>query len=180
MFFKISNIINSWPVLTTFLLALSAAVIVGSAWIFEFSGYQPCQMCLWQRIPYYITIPLLFFSSAAIALNIFSKRTLSFAIFGIGIIFVISVALAAYHSGVEWGFWPGPSSCGVSTAFPTIAAKDLLAAISDIKPPSCDEAAGRFLGLSFAGWNFVASVMLSIASFVTANAISTKNEVLVQ
>ena len=35
-------------------------------------------------------------------------------------------------------------------------------------PPSCDEAAGRFLGLSFAGWNVLASAALAAIGYRAA------------
>ena len=38
-----------------FIVAL--ATIIG-AWIFQFSGYDPCPLCLMQRWPYYAVIPL--------------------------------------------------------------------------------------------------------------------------
>ena len=32
-------------------------------------------------------------------------------------------------------------------------------------PPSCDKAALRVLGLSFAGWNAIASLILAVVAF---------------
>ena len=42
--------------------------------------------------------------------------------------------------------------------------------IDAIRPPSCDEAAGRFLGLSFAGWNAVASALFAAVALRSAVA----------
>ncbi|MFL5200634.1 MAG: disulfide bond formation protein B, partial [Microvirga sp.] len=40
-------------------VALGAAATVGGALIFEHAfGYVPCKLCLIQRNPYYIAIPL--------------------------------------------------------------------------------------------------------------------------
>jgi len=40
--------------------------------------------------------------------------------------------------------------------------------INDVIPPSCDKAALRVLGLSFAGWNVVASLVLGAVAFYAA------------
>lgn len=70
-------------------------------------------------------------------------------------------SLGVYHSGVEWGWWPGPADCG-GAAGQTTDASNLLSDLNAIKPPACNEAALRVLGLSFAGWNVIASVLLAV------------------
>jgi disulfide bond formation protein DsbB len=66
-----------------------------------------------------------------------------------------SALLGVYHSGVEWGWWPGPPVCtvggGLSGGLPDL---------NTAKVIRCDEAQWRFLGLSFAGWNVVVSLAL--------------------
>lgn len=141
-------------------IAIAAAAVVGGAWLFQLAGYLPCQLCLWQRIPYYIIIPILLL--AAMAGQKLSRFALALAI----LVFSVGAVLAIYHLGVEWGFWPGPSTCGATTPSITGDASNLLSLIDTVKPPSCDKAAGRFLGLSFAGWNAVASILLGALSFI--------------
>ena len=66
--------------------------------------------------------------------------------------------LGGFHSGVEWGWWPGPTDCAAAVPPPAGSGTGgVLDQIDAYRPPSCDEAAGRFLGLSFAGWNVVAT-----------------------
>ena len=70
-----------------------------------------------------------------------------------------NAGLAAYHSGVEWGFWEGPASCA-----PTVgvgSAADMLDQLENAHAPSCTDAPWRLLGLSFAGWNVLVSALLS-------------------
>ena len=40
--------------------------------------------------------------------------------------------------------------------------------LNTLIPPSCDEAAGRFLGLSFAGWNVLASAFWAAVGYRAA------------
>lgn len=150
------------------MIAAAATAVVGGAWLFQFAGYLPCQLCLWQRIPYYIIIPILFV--AAVAGPKLSRFTLGLAV----VIFLAGAALAIYHSGVEWGFWPGPTSCGAGGDFSVTSTENLLSALETTQPPSCNEAAGRFLGLSFAGWNAVASIGLAFVCFVALRTTRNK------
>jgi disulfide bond formation protein DsbB len=68
--------------------------------------------------------------------------------------------LAVYHSGVEWAFWPGPTDCAAVATNIETDAGNLLESMNATHPPSCDKAALRILGLSMAGWNAIASVIL--------------------
>lgn len=174
MIANLQDIVRQKTALVTLLIGVLALIVIGIAWIFQIAGYLPCQLCLWQRIPYYLAIPLLM-ATALIALNDrLGQQALKVALLCAGLLFVGGAFLAIYHSGVEWGFWAGPTSCGAAGGYSEVDASDLLAAISKIRPPSCNEAAGRFIGLSFAGWNVVASVGLAIACFFAARAASNE------
>ena len=128
-------------------------------------GYIPCALCLQQRIPYYVAIPVLVVALVAtIALGRVS--ILKVGLVSAGIAMVIAAGLGAYHAGVEWDWWAGPTTCGTVSGGSMGDAGSLLDQLSSVRPPSCDAAAGRFLGLSFAGWNVVASLMLAALAFL--------------
>lgn len=142
---------------------------VGSALGFQhIGGYTPCALCLLQRDPYYYAIPL---GVLAIASSLFklpvwlTRSTLAL----IGIAMLIGAGLGVYHSGVEWGFWPGPITCSTGAPSLTTNAGNLLSDLNAVKPPSCNDAALRVLGLSFAGWNVIASVILAGIAFFGAS-----------
>jgi disulfide bond formation protein DsbB len=175
MIADLQNVAREKTASVTLALGTAALAVVGSAWAFQFAGYLPCQLCLWQRIPYYVAIPLLLGAGLIAFGGGLGKRALRAILLVAGLIFVGSTLLAMYHSGVEWGFWPGPTSCGAGGNFSTTDANDLLGALSTTRPPSCNEAAGRFFGLSFAGWNVVASIGLSAACFLAATSVSNKS-----
>lgn len=149
---------------TAALVALGMAVAVGSALAFQhIGGYIPCKLCLEQRIPYYYGIPvaLLALGSASLKLPAVVTRLLLAAA---GLLMVWTLYLGVYHSGVEWGWWAGPTDCGVVAA-PQGSGAGVLDQLDAVVPPSCDAAAGRFLGLSFAGWNVVASLVIAFIAF---------------
>jgi disulfide bond formation protein DsbB len=144
------------------LLALGMAITVGSALCFQYiGGYTPCELCLMQRLPYYYGIPVAILAalSALLRLPVWLTRGL-LAIAGITM--VVGGGMGIYHAGVEWNFWEGPSSC-TGPAFETTghAAGGVLGSLNKIHGPSCSVAALRVLGVSMAGWNVVASVILA-------------------
>ena len=151
------------------LLALGMAVTVGTALGFQhIGGYIPCKLCLEQRTPYYIGIPLVLLAAASAALRLPGVVTRGLLAAG-GLLMLYGAWLGGVHSGVEWGWWPGPTDCGVVTA-PEVqgGSGGVLDSLDAFVPPSCDEAAGRFLGLSFAGWNVLASLALAALAFFAA------------
>jgi disulfide bond formation protein DsbB len=153
------------------LLTVGMAATVGGALGFEhIGGYIPCALCLLQRLPYYYGIPvaLLATLSAALGGPPWLTRTLLLVA---GVMMLVGAGLGVYHAGAEWGFWEGPSTCATTAQGVTQNAGDLLGDLDAKKPPSCTEASLRFLGLSFAGWNVIASLILAAIAF---KGISTK------
>ncbi|MFT4181105.1 MAG: disulfide bond formation protein B [Rhizobium sp.] len=150
------------------LLAAGMIVVIGSALGFQhIGGYIPCALCLEQRQPYYYGIPIAILAAltAALRLPAWTTRTL-LAI--AGLMMVVGGGIGVYHAGVEWHFWAGPTTCSTSASSMTQNAGDLLNELTTIKGPSCTEAALRVLGLSMAGWNVIASVILAAIAFVGA------------
>ena len=136
-------------------VALGAAATVGGALVFEHVfGYVPCKRCLMQRNPYYIAIPL------GILAALLPPRWARIGLWLLALIFLVSAGLGAYHSGVEWGFFAGPSDCGGGAGAGAGNVGDFLNQLQNTRVVSCTEAAWRFLGLSLAGWNVLISLGL--------------------
>lgn len=145
-------------------LTVAMAATVGTALAFQhIGGYMPCKLCLAQRTPYYIGVPLmaLAFVAALLRWPVWLTRLLLIA--G-ALLMVYSLYLGAHHAGVEWGWWPGPTDCGAVEA-PAGGSGGVLDQLDAIIPPSCDKASLRVLGLSFAGWNAAASFVLALVAF---------------
>ena len=69
--------------------------------------------------------------------------------------------MGVYHAGVEWKFWEGPASCSTSVNAIGTDVNDLLNDLNTQHGPSCTDATLRVLGLSFAGWNVITSLVLA-------------------
>ena len=144
-------------------VALGAAATIGGALVFEHVlGYVPCKLCLIQRNPYYIAIPL------GLVAALLPPRYARIGLWLLALVFIVSAGLGAYHSGVEWGFFAGPSDCGGGSGAGAGNVGDFLNQLQSTRVVSCTEAAWRFLGLSLAGWNVLIS--LALAAFAASAA----------
>lgn len=153
------------PALTAAAAAIGMAVTVGTAIGFEvLGGYIPCKLCLEERIPYYVGIPVMLVALASAAFRGPAWLTRGLLLVG-GLLMVYGAYLGVFHSGVEWGWWEGPADCGAVVPGTGGGGAGVLDQLDAVVPPSCDEAAGRFLGLSFAGWNVIASLVLAAIAF---------------
>lgn len=131
--------------------AVLFAVIIG-AWIFEYAGYAPCELCLKQRWAYYAGVPFAMF------LGVAKPSWIKSGLYLLVLVLVANAIFGVYHAGVEWKFWAGPSTCTGGA----VAADGL----PNLGEPGvmCDQPAIRILGLSLAGWNaIICAVLAAIA-----------------
>jgi disulfide bond formation protein DsbB len=148
------------------LVLVAAAVVIGTALAFErFGGYSPCPLCLQQRYAYYAGVPGLFL--ALVLLSAGYGRLAAALFLLVAAAFLANAGLGTYHAGAEWKFWPGPDTCGGAPQ-PLSTGGGLLKDLATTRVIRCDEAPWHFLGLSFAGWNVVASGLLAIGSLSAA------------
>ena len=130
----------------------SLALMLG-AWGFQYIGEMPpCKLCYWQRYPHYAAMGLgvvaLVLGGALLAL--------------LGALAALTTAgIAAYHTGVERGWWEGPSSCTASGAS-DLSTDDLFDQIMAAPLIRCDQIPWEMFGLSMASWNMLASLALSV------------------
>ena len=146
-----------------FICGAIAAGLYGGALLFQYvGGLAPCSLCLWQRWPHIIIILLAVFAPLL--------RMPRLVLTGIAITAAVSVVLAAYHAGVEWGFWAGPGGCtanldaNLGTGGDLASLTDSLLATPIVR---CDEVAWSFLGLSMAGWNSLFSLDICLIALIS-------------
>ncbi len=131
----------------------SAALLAG-ALFFQALGFAPCELCILQRWPHAAAAAL----AVAIAALGF-RRVL--AVLGL-IAALLAVAFAAYHTGVEQAWWPGPAACsGGLGDLGAVSTEELLSRIRGAQVVRCDQPAWVFLGLSMAAWNAILSAGLA-------------------
>jgi disulfide bond formation protein DsbB len=141
------------------ILAVAAATLA-VAWFFQLVlDILPCPLCLEQRYAYYASVPfaaLVAFGAAKGApRNMLLAGLLVLALAALG-----NAGLGAYHAGVEWGFWKGPTDC-TGPVGNLGSAGSLLERLDTVKVVRCDEVQWRFLGLSLAGYNVLISLLMA-------------------
>ncbi len=141
------------------IVAISAATLAG-AWFFQLVlDIRPCPLCLEQRYAYYLAIPL----GALLAFAAARDTPRSVLLAGLAILAAAALGnawLGAYHAGVEWKWWQGPTDC----SGPVVnlgSAGNLLERLDTVKVIRCDEVQWRFLGLSLAGYNVLISLAMA-------------------
>ncbi len=137
-----------------------AAATLAGAWFFQLVlDIRPCPLCLEQRYAYYLAIPLGALTALAAARG--APRAVLYA--GLAILAAAALGnawLGAYHAGVEWGFWKGPTDC-TGPVGNLGSAGNLLERLDTVRVIRCDEVQWRFLGLSLAGYNFLISLLMA-------------------
>lgn len=156
------------PIPLTILFLLVAGTTIATAWGFQLiGGYVPCALCLEQRDPYYIALPLALLALVGLLLR-WPKALCGGLLLIAGCAMVYGAGLGVYQSGAEWDFWPGPTDCAGGSTEGLADATNLLSQLKSTRIVSCTEASWRFLGLSFAGWNAAASAFVSLLAFAAA------------
>ena len=160
----LNSISQRQAMMLVFLITL--ATILG-AWVFEYYGYAPCELCLKQRFAYYAAVPL---SLLFLLISKNNPKLLRTGLILLGLIMLGSSIFGIYHSGVEWKFWQGPTTCTGGGAFagglPDLTKKAVM----------CDQPAIRILGLSLAGWNAVVSAITSALALGKAYGSSSASQ----
>jgi disulfide bond formation protein DsbB len=148
-----------------FLAGAGSFALLAGAYLFQALGYPPCQMCLWQRWPH----------MAAIAIAVIALRFGGRALPALGAAAAATTGgLGVYHTGVESGWWQGPTSCSGGGTMQGMTGADLLS-FDGPRVVMCDQVTWEFLSLSMASWNAIASFVLMaiwISAVMTAKGSS--------
>ncbi|WP_369026502.1 disulfide bond formation protein B [Qipengyuania sp. RANM35] len=128
-------------------------LLLGGAYISQYGfGLYPCEMCWWQRWPHFAAVAL-----AALAFVTEPRKVLT-ALAALAIL--TSGLIGFFHAGVEYGWWPGITSCA---AIFSESSGNALEDIMNTPLVRCDEPAWTLFGISLAGYNFLIS---TVSAFV--------------
>ena len=129
-------------------------LILASAFIIEYKlDHQPCKLCIYERIPYFLSILL-------IAKIFFIKSYDKAALLILSFFFITSSVLAFYHFGIEQGFFKEPLACTAVNLSETLTKEELLKQLSK-NNISCKDVSFKIFNLSLAAINTIFSLILS-------------------
>ncbi|MEM9581403.1 MAG: disulfide bond formation protein B [Pseudomonadota bacterium] len=136
---------------TRLAIAGSALLLLG-ALAFQYIGEMPpCKLCYWQRYPHV----------AAIVIGVIALLAGLRGLTLLGALAALTTAaIGGYHTGVERGWWEGPTSC-TSGDVGGLTPEELMAQIMSAPLVRCDEVPWELFTLSMASWNMLASLALA-------------------
>lgn len=161
---RLTTLVRSAPAAAaTILVAAGGVATLLGAYFFQYVLLiAPCPLCLDQRKIWYAAVPL----ALVVAVSACIRRPRWLVLAGLSVLVLVllfGAGFSAYHSGVEWKWWPGPQDCtGPIADFGK--AGTLLQKMQTTSVVRCDEASWRFLGLSLAGYNALISLALAVVA----------------
>ena len=146
------------------IIAGASLIILGGALAFQYiGGLPPCQLCLYQRVPYLSAAPV------AIVGLLFAgrlgRRGVGLMALAGAVVFAAGTGVAVFHVGVEQHWWAGLASCG-GTIDPDLSFEDLKQQLLAAPVVRCDEVLWSLFGVSMAGYNAILSTLLAALAFV--------------
>ena len=136
------------------ILAIISLTIISALIIQYWLGHEPCKLCLYERIPYFLSILL-------IVKILFIKKYEKITFLILSLVFIGSAALAFYHFGIEQGFFSESLACTTGDLSKTLSKEELLQQLKQ-NNISCKDVSFRILGLSLAAINTIFSLVLSV------------------
>ncbi len=137
------------------LIFLICLISLISAYFIEYIlGYQPCNLCLIERIPYGLSLVLIILN------NVFFKND-RFTILILILIFVFSLIISFYHFGIEQGFFEESAVCGLKNATDIISKEELLKQLQN-KTINCKDVTFRIFGFSLTTFNIIISLIIIV------------------
>ena len=136
------------------ILAIISLTIISALIVQYWLGHEPCRLCLYERIPYFLSMLL-------ITKIFFIKKYERITLLILFLVFVSSTVLAFYHFGIEQGFFSESLECTTGDLSKTLSKEELLQQLKQ-NSIGCKNVSFRMLGLSLAAINTIFSLVLSV------------------
>jgi len=134
----------------------ASAVVLGAALLSQYwGGLAPCELCLLQRWPWGVAIVI-----SLVIVLVGGRTALPWVAAVLAIVFAASVVFAFYHVGVEHKWFAGPSACTANTTG-SMTLEQMKQQILGTAPVMCDRVQWSLFGVSLAGWNLLASLIMT-------------------
>ena len=136
----------------TFVISLFALI---SAYFIEYIlGYQPCNLCLIERIPYMGALIIIIINYK---FNHLEKYLILLLVF----IFLASTLISLYHLGIEQGFIAESLVCDLKNSSKILSKEEILLQLQQ-KIVSCKDVTFKILGFSLTTLNIIISLLITI------------------
>jgi len=143
-----------------FILLVTVAILSSAYSAQYIGGLRPCILCLYERIPWFITGALMLVT----ILMQFSGPARRSILLIAALVMLAGAGLGGYHVGVEQEIFQPPTTCSATTTPNTL--NELKALLQTTMPPRCDEISWSLFGISLAGFNAIASFAMALAALI--------------
>ena len=140
--------------LFTGIFLISFIALVSAYFIEYILGHQPCNLCVYERIPYFLAILI-------VLINYKYNKLEKYLILSLAIIFLIATILSLYHLGIEQGFIQESLLCDLEKGANIIDKNEILKQLQQ-KSISCKDVTFKIFGLSLTNYNIIISLLLTI------------------
>ena len=138
------------------LIILTILILLSAFSIQYIFGYQPCNLCLIERVPYILALIILL-------INLKSKKNDLFFSILLMLIFSFSILISLYHFGIEQGLIEESSVCA-SKNIELLTKDEILKSLQELRI-SCKDVTFRVFGLSLTAYNIIMSILMFLISF---------------
>jgi disulfide bond formation protein DsbB len=137
----------------TFLISLFSLI---SAYFIEYIlGHQPCNLCLFERIPYMLALIIIIIN---FKFNYIEKYLILLLVF----IFLAGTLISLYHFGIEQGFIKESLVCDLKNHSKNLSKEEILQQLQQ-KIVSCKDVTFKIFGFSLTTFNTIISLLITIA-----------------
>ena len=141
---------------------------LGTAFASEvWGGLQPCILCIYQRYVYGVAF---LFGLAGLALS-GRPALVRTSLWLAGLTFLVGVGVAFFHVGVEQHWWRGTADCHAPDLDADLSVDELREQLLNTNFVPCDEIPWSLFGISMAGYNTLAYLVLAIAAIWAAGVL---------
>ena len=140
--------------LFTGIFLISFIALISAYFIEYILGHQPCNLCVYERIPYFLAILI-------VLINYKYNKLEKYLILSLAIIFLIATILSLYHLGIEQGFIQESLLCDLEKGANILDKDEILKQLQQ-KNISCKDVTFKIFGLSLTSYNIIISILLTI------------------
>jgi len=147
---------NSKNLLIKLILLISIIALISAFFIEFILGHQPCNLCILERIPYFLAI-------IVILLNYKFIEFEKFFILFLTIIFLFGTVLSLYHLGIEQGLIQDSLVCDLKSGSNLLSKEEILKQLQE-KSVSCKDVTFKMFGLSLTSYNILISILITFSA----------------
>ncbi|MDB1135063.1 disulfide bond formation protein B [Candidatus Anaplasma sp. TIGMIC] len=138
----------------------SSAVALVIAYVSQLGfGLVPCKLCLYERIPYFVSIV------PALIMVLKGYRSMFYVVTAS---YLVGALISGYHAGLEYGWFSDFLHCAGDVKLGASLEDVRSSLLSKEEVVSCKVPSLVFLGLSLSGWNAVYIILCLFIAFCFA------------